>query len=81
MIGDMLLGMAARKLPYLNGVATVGDLAAACYAVWYVYRAMRRYYGDRRALTLAKLAVVGIAYQIFLAIMVGATLLLSALTA
>jgi hypothetical protein len=81
MIGDMLLGMAARSLPYLSGVATAGDGAAACYAVWYVYRAMRRYYGNRRALTLAKLAVVGIAYQIFLAIMVGATLLLSALAA
>jgi hypothetical protein len=81
MIGDMLLGMAARRLPYLSGVATVGDFAAACYAVWCVYRAMRRYYGNRRALTLAKLAVVGVAYQIFLAIMVAATLLLSALTA
>ncbi|MFI4865921.1 MAG: DUF3667 domain-containing protein [Steroidobacterales bacterium] len=81
MIGDMLLGMAARSLPYLSGVATAGDVAATCYAVWCVYRAMRRYYGDRRVLTLAKLAVVGIAYQIFLAIMVGATLLLSALAA
>jgi hypothetical protein len=81
MVGDMLLGMAARSLPYLSAVVTVGDFAAACYAVWYVYRAMRRYYGDTRALTLAKLAVVGIAYQIFLAIMVAATLLLSALTA
>jgi hypothetical protein len=81
MIGDMLLGMAARSLPYLSGVATAGDVTAACYAIWYVYRAMRRYYGNQRALTLAKLAVVGIAYQIFLAIMVGATLLLSALAA
>jgi hypothetical protein len=42
---------------------------------------MRRYYGERRAPTLVKLAVVGIAYQIFLVIMVAATLLLSALTA
>jgi len=81
MIGDMALGMVARWLPYLSAVATVGDVAAACYAVWYVYRAMRRYYADRRALTLAKLAVVGIAYQVCLAIMVAATLLLSALTA
>jgi hypothetical protein len=81
MIGDMLLGIAARVLPYLSGVASAGDVAAACYAVWYVYRAMRRYYGNRRALTLAKLAVVGLAYQIFLGIMVGVTLLLSALAA
>jgi len=81
MIGDMLLGMIAHRLPHLGVVASVGDFAAACYAVWYVYRAMRRYYGNSRTLTLAKLAVVGIAYQAFLAIMVGATLLLSALTA
>jgi hypothetical protein len=81
LIGDVLLGLVARWLPVLVGVASVGDFAAAGYASWYVYRAMRDYYGNRRALTLAKLAVVGIAYQIFLAIMVAATLLLSALTA
>jgi Protein of unknown function (DUF3667) len=81
LIGDLLLGIAAHRLPHLGVVATVGDFAAACYAAWYVYRAMRRYYGNGRALTLAKLAVVGIAYQLFLAIMVAATLLLSALTA
>jgi hypothetical protein len=81
MIGDLLLSMAAGWLPHLTALSTAGNLAAGCYALWYVYRAMRRYYDDRRALTLAKLAVVSIAYQVFLAIMVMATLLLSALTA
>jgi hypothetical protein len=81
MIGDMLLGMLAHRVRHLGALASAGDLAAACYAVGYVYLAMRRYYGNGRALTLAKLAVVGVAYQVFLAIMVGATLLLSALTA
>ncbi len=81
MSADMLLGMLAHRLPHLGLLASAGDLAAACYAVGYVYLAMRRYYGNGRALTLAKLAVVGIAYQVFLAVMVAATLLLSALTA
>jgi hypothetical protein len=81
LIGDMLLGMVAHWLPLLRGVASLGDFVAACYAGWYVYQAMRNYYGNRPALTLAKLAVVGLAYQISLAIMVAATLLLSALTA
>jgi hypothetical protein len=81
MIGDMLLGMMAHWLPALSAIASVGDFAAAGYAVWCVYRAMRRYYGEPRAPTLAKLAVIGIAYQLFLVIMVAATLLLSALTA
>jgi hypothetical protein len=81
MSADMLLSMAAQRLPHLGALETAGNLAAVGYALWYVYRAMRRYYDDRRALTLAKLAVVGIAYQVFLAIMIMATLLLSALTA
>jgi hypothetical protein len=81
MILDMLFGLVAHRLPHLGLVESVVDLATACYAAWYVYLAMRRYYGNGRALTLAKLAVVGIAYQVFLAIMVAATLLLSALMA
>jgi hypothetical protein len=81
MIGDMLLGILAHRLPALSTVASAGDLAAAGYAVWCVYQAMRRYYGEGRALTFAKLAVIGIAYQLFLIIMVAATVLLSALTA
>jgi hypothetical protein len=84
MIGDTLLSLAARWLPRLSGLASLGDFAAAAaagYAIWCTYRAMRRYYGERRAPTLFKLIIVGIAYQVFLVIMVAATLLLSALTA
>jgi hypothetical protein len=84
MIGDTLLSLAAHWLPRWGGLASVGDFAAAAaagYAIWCTYRAMRRYYGERRAPTLVKLAVLGIAYQVFLVLMVAATLLLSALTA
>jgi Protein of unknown function (DUF3667) len=80
-MGDMLLGLLAHWLPSFSGVASLGDIAAAGYAGWCVYRAMRRYYDESRARTLAKLAVIGIAYQLFLIIMIAATLLLSALTA
>jgi hypothetical protein len=84
MIGDTLLSLVAHWLPRLSALASIGDVAAAAaagYAIWCTYRAMRRYYGERRAPTLVKLAVVGIAYQVFLVLMVAATLLLSALTA
>jgi hypothetical protein len=81
MAGDLLLSMMADRLAWLNRVSSIGDVAAASYAVWFVYRALRRYYGEGRVPTLAKLAVIGIAYQIFLVILVAATLLLSALTA
>jgi Protein of unknown function (DUF3667) len=84
MIADMLLSLASHWSPRLSGLASIGDLAAAAaagYAIWCSYRAMRRYYGEGRAPTLVKLAIVGIAYQVFLVVMVAATLLLSALTA
>jgi hypothetical protein len=45
-----------------------------------VYRALRRYYEQGRGITLIKLAVVGVAYQGFLALLIAATLLLGALT-
>ncbi len=84
MICEMLLSMAAPRVPGLREFTSFGDFAAAAaagYGIWCVYRAMRRYYGERRAPTLVKLAVVGVVYQIFLVVMVAATLLLSALTA
>jgi hypothetical protein len=80
-MGDMLLGLLAHWLPSFSGVASLADVAAAGYAGWCVYRAMRRYYDEGRARTLAKLAVIGITYQLFLIVMIAATLLLSALTA
>jgi hypothetical protein len=84
MICEMLLSMAVPRVPGLREFTSFGDFAAAAaagYGIWCVYRAMSRYYGERRAPTLVKLAVVGIVYQIFLVVMVAATLLLSALTA
>jgi hypothetical protein len=84
MIGDTLVSLATHWLPRWRGVGSIVGFAAAAaagYAIWCTYRAMRRYYGERRAPTLVKLAIVGIAYQVFLVLMVAATLLLSALTA
>jgi hypothetical protein len=51
------------------------------YTVWYVYRAMRAYYGQGRLLTLTKLGVVGFAYMIGFAVTLLATLILSAVIA
>jgi Protein of unknown function (DUF3667) len=51
------------------------------YTVWYVYKAMRSYYGQGRFLTLAKLCVVGFTYLIGFSITLLATLLLSVILA
>jgi hypothetical protein len=49
------------------------------YSAWYVYRAMRVYYGQGRLLTLAKLFVVGFAYLIGFAITFTVTALITAI--
>jgi Protein of unknown function (DUF3667) len=51
------------------------------YGAWYVYRAMRVYYGQGRLLTFTKLCVVGLAYLIGLGLTVAATGLLSVIIA
>ncbi|HEX3912134.1 MAG TPA: DUF3667 domain-containing protein [Steroidobacteraceae bacterium] len=50
-----------------------------CYTIWYVYRAMRVYYGQGRLLTFTKLCVVGMAYMIGFSLTLFATLLVSVL--
>jgi hypothetical protein len=49
------------------------------YSAWYVYRAMRVYYGQGRLLTLTKLFVVGFVYLIGFAFTWAATALVSAI--
>jgi hypothetical protein len=51
------------------------------YSVWYVYKAMRAYYGQGRFLTLTKLGVVGFTYMIGFSITLLTTLLLSVIIA
>ena len=51
------------------------------YTVWYVYKAMRSYYGQGRFLTLIKLCVVGFTYMIGFSVTLLATLLLSVIIA
>ena len=68
-------------LPALHGAGGFLNLGAGVFAAWYVFRAMRVYYGQRRWLTFAKFVVVGVTYSIFLAISLAATIVISALTA
>jgi hypothetical protein len=49
------------------------------YSAWYVYRAMRVYYGQGRLLTLTKLFVVGFVYLVGFAFTWAATALVSAI--
>jgi Protein of unknown function (DUF3667) len=51
------------------------------YSAWYVYRAMRVYYGQGRLLTFAKLCVVSFTYLVGFSLTVAATGLLSMIMA
>ena len=68
-------------MPALAAGVKIAKVGAFGYAVWYVYQALRRYYGQRRWLTLTKLAFVGIAYAVCLAITLLGTVVVTALTA
>jgi hypothetical protein len=63
---------------------SIGEWVAAIiglYIAWYVYRAMRVYYGQGRLLTVAKLCAVGITYLVGIALTLAATAFLSMLIA
>jgi hypothetical protein len=78
---ELLLSRLVAWLPALRDVGGIVLIGGMLYAVWYVYRALRVYYAQGRARTLAKLTVVSCAYMIFLAVTLAATLVVSALTA
>ena len=81
MSAEMLLSAAARLAPALKTSSSAFAFAVMGYAVWYVYRSLRRYYGQGRLLTIAKLTIVGLAYLAFLATTLVGTLIVSALVA
>ena len=63
---------------------SIGEWVAAIigfYSAWYVYRAMRVYYGQGRLLTFTKLCAVGFTYLIGFALTVSVTALVSMLIA
>jgi hypothetical protein len=77
----VVVGFAANFVPPLEVVVPLLGLATCGYAAWYVWRAMRVHYGNGRASTLAKFAVIAFCYVIFLAVSVVGTALVSAVTA
>ncbi len=79
MLVGLLLSEAAEWLPRLGPVAAVGGTILFWYAVWYVYAAMRRYYGQSFGRTFWKFAVVFIAYLTCVGIALGGALIVSAL--
>lgn len=59
------VSLLAHWLKWLSPVSTAVGFFVFFYTVWYVYRAMRVYFGQGRWLTLGKLAIVSVAYVTF----------------
>lgn len=65
---------------FFSAVEDVSIIAFAVYAPYYLYRAMRRVYGQGRVLTLAKYGVLGVAYLASMLLTALGLLLYTALT-
>jgi len=72
-----LLQLPVGHLPAVGSSGLVG-IAVALYAAWYVYRAMRNYYGQSRLLTRCKYVGLLLAYVICLTLTFLGTVILSA---
>jgi hypothetical protein len=56
-----IMGVLGR-IPVVGDHLGLLDLAVTLYVIWYIFRGMRVYYGQSRALTLAKYFAVGFGY-------------------
>jgi hypothetical protein len=72
------LGAALTAASTAAAVSNASDLFLLVYASWYVYRALRRYYGLSRRATLLRLVPLGSAYLLCLVLTMAGTFLISA---
>lgn len=57
-----VLGLVEGLWRPLGGLTAFAGIATAIYVIWYPYRAMRRYYGQGRWLTILKYTLIAWAY-------------------
>ena len=74
-----LAGLLGRLWPPLGTLTVVVGVATVIYVPFYPYRAMRRYYGQGRLLTLAKYATLALAYLVCLLLTLAGTAAVTAL--
>jgi hypothetical protein len=79
MIVQMLLLALTDALPALAAVSSISGTVLFCYAAWYVYAALHRYYGQSSTRTFGKFTAVVIAYLVCFGLTLAGTAILSAL--
>ena len=68
------------RIPVVGGYLGLLEFAVWIYMIWYIFRAMRVYYTQSRALTFAKYVVLGVAYLSTSITVLMLTVIYSALT-
>jgi hypothetical protein len=78
----LVLAMKAllESIPWVGNHRALLETATWLYMIWYLYRAMRNYYGQGRMLTLAKYFTIGLAYISAGVVVLLLTALYSAMT-
>jgi hypothetical protein len=79
MIVSMLFGAAADAWPLLGTVDSIAGIVLFWYCAWYVYVALRNYYGQSWSRTAVKFAAVAAAYLVCIALSLVGTFVISAL--
>ena len=75
----LAIGWLEALLPALAAVSDWLDMALILYIVFYLYRALRRYYGQSRRQTLLKAFLIALGYSVCLVLMLALTTLYTAL--
>lgn len=75
----LLLLDLATALPAFGTLSSIGGPVLFCYAVWYVFAALRHFYGQGRGRTFAKFGALVVAYLVCIGLSLLGTMVLSAL--
>jgi uncharacterized protein DUF3667 len=75
----MMLMVLMTRIPVIGSQLGLLEAAVSFYVVWYIFRAMRVYYGQSRWMTFGKYVVIGFAYFMTSAVVLAGTVIFSTL--
>jgi hypothetical protein len=77
---SLLLMILVARIPFIGGLVPWLETAMSLYVIWYLFRAMRVYYGQSRWMTCGKYLLMGNAYLFTSSLVLAGTVLYSAIT-
>jgi len=77
---SLVLMILVARLSFISGLIPWLETAMTLYMIWYIFRAMRIYYGQSRWMTFGKYLFMGNAYLVTSSLVLAGTVLYSAIT-